>query len=150
IDDAQCGLRLDQRQQVVEGLFALPLELVVLLRIPGVDNHPSLQCVGVWAHEVGGEGPIGPTRLGPSLSTPWAHPSHTPPWAHRSYTPNGRRSGSVAASSVHRLCTLTPSRRTGRRPASVFSSSRTARADRSASSRVGGAVWLRVIVVKSP
>src|SRR5437588_7728122 len=62
---------------------------------------------------------------------------------------NGNRSHGRASLSPHRLCTLTPSRRTGRRPASVRSSSCTARETMSASSRVGGAVWLRVTVVKS-
>src|SRR3954469_12691756 len=62
---------------------------------------------------------------------------------------NGRRSGSARSRSSQRLCTLTPSSRTGRRPPSVRSSNCTALATSDASSRLGGAVWLRVTVVKS-
>ena len=63
---------------------------------------------------------------------------------------NGRRSpASAVVSRPTKLWTLTPSRRTGRRPASVLSSRLTARRDQLASSRVGGAEWLRVTVVKS-
>src|SRR5262245_12611910 len=61
----------------------------------------------------------------------------------------GNRLDCGRTDSPERLWTETPSRRTGRRPASVFDSSATARAAISASLRVGVAVWLRVIVVKS-
>src|SRR5688572_10631143 len=63
---------------------------------------------------------------------------------------NGNQPGSgLPSASPQKLWTLTPSSRTGRRPASVRSSNCTALGTRSASSRVGAAVWLRVIVVKS-
>ena len=48
-----------------------------------------------------------------------------------------------------KFCTLTPSRRTGRLPASVRCSNCTARATKSCSSWLGAALCRRVMVVKS-
>ena len=59
----------------------------------------------------------------------------------------GWRSGGASLSD--RLCTLAPSSRTGRAPASVLSSSARARATSASASRVGAALWLRVTVSKS-
>ena len=63
---------------------------------------------------------------------------------------NGSRSPGTRSPSAHRLCTLTPSSRTGRVRRSVRSSNCTARCDDSPLRRASARrVWLRVIVVKS-
>src|SRR6266545_7507719 len=80
----------------------------------------------------------------------------------RSAGTSGRRSGKGSSSSCPGLagassvsvsnkpCAVTPSNRTGRRPAAVFSRSAAARDAISSAELVGGSsVWLRVIVSKS-
>src|ERR1700752_5098260 len=73
----------------------------------------------------------------------WLTDDHTPSAKGKDESDGGSL-GSI------RLCTLTPTKRTGRWPASVRASNAQARAASASASRVAGnSLWLRVMVVKS-
>src|SRR5712692_8817999 len=60
IDDAHAGRGMNQREQIVERLLPLALELVVLARIPGVDRgHGSKKTTTVYTDWIVSHGEYG-------------------------------------------------------------------------------------------